>query len=292
MPKTPKTSKALGKGLDAFFPSAFREDLDNAVEHIKLDEMRPNPYQPRKTFDSQALEELTQSIKAHGIIQPLVVRKSIKGYDIVVGERRFRAAKQAQMKTVPVVVKELSDEAMMQIALIENLQRENLNPMEEATAYKKLMNGLKMTQDELAKKLGKSRPHIANYLRLLQLPTDAADLIKQGKLSMGHGRALVGLKDKKQIKPVVQKVLKEQLNVRQLETLVQQLNHHVPRETTKKKKWVMPPELRDHVSSLREKYGTSVKIKPGLKKGKGKIELDYYSSEDLYRLIEIMEGRL
>ncbi|MCQ2010698.1 MAG: ParB/RepB/Spo0J family partition protein [Sporolactobacillus sp.] len=284
--------KALGKGLDAFFPTAFNEELDNAVEHVKLNELRPNPYQPRKKFDQQALDELASSIKEHGIIQPLVVRKSIKGYDIVVGERRFRAAKQAQMTTVPVVVKELSDEAMMQIALIENLQRENLNPIEEAEAYRKLMDGLHLTQDELAKKLGKSRPHITNHLRLLQLDSAVAALIEQGKLSMGHGRALAGLKDKKQMAPVVDKVIKEQMNVRQLEALIQQLNHHVPRETSKKKQWAMPAELKDRVYGLREKYGTAVKVKPSLKKGKGKIELDYYSAEDLYRLIDIMEGRL
>lgn len=284
--------KALGKGLDAFFPAAFKEELDNAVEHVKLSELRPNPYQPRKKFDQHALDELASSIKEHGIIQPLVVRKSIKGYDIVVGERRFRAAKQVELATVPVVVKELSDEAMMQIALIENLQRENLNPIEEAVAYKKLMDGLQLTQDELAKKLGKSRPHIANHLRLLQLDPAVTALIEQDKLSMGHGRALAGLKDKKQMTLVVDKVLKEQMNVRQLEALIQQLNHHVPRETSKKKQWVMPAELKDRVFGLREKYGTAVKVKPGMKKGKGKIELDYYSAEDLYRLIEIMEGRL
>ncbi|MCL1632202.1 ParB/RepB/Spo0J family partition protein [Sporolactobacillus sp. CPB3-1] len=284
--------KALGKGLDAFFPTAFNEELDNAVEHVKLSELRPNPYQPRKKFDQQALDELAESIKEHGVIQPLVVRKSIKGYDIVVGERRFRAAKQAKSATVPVVVKELSDEEMMQIALIENLQREDLNPIEEAVAYKKLMKGLHLTQEELSKKLGKSRPHITNHLRLLQLDPSVVALIEDGKLSMGHGRALVGLKDKKQMPSVVDKVIKEQMNVRQLEALIQQLNHHVPRETSQKKKWEMPAELKDRVSQLRERYGTAVKIRPGIKKGKGKIELDYYSAEDLYRLIDIMEGRL
>lgn len=285
-------TKALGKGLDAFFPEAFTQELDNAVEQVEISELRPNPYQPRKKFDEQGLEELATSIQEHGIIQPLVVRKSIKGYDIVVGERRFRAAKQTNLTTVPVVIKELSDEEMMQIALIENLQRENLNPIEEAAAYKKLMEGLHMTQDELAKKLGKSRPHITNYLRLLTLDDTVASLIEQGKLSMGHGRALVGLKDKKQMTLVVDKVLKEQLNVRQLEALIQRLNHHVPRETSNKKQWVMPPELKDRVYSLRERYGTSIKIKPGTSKEKGKIELDYYSADDLFRLIEIMEGRL
>jgi ParB family chromosome partitioning protein len=281
-------TKALGKGLDAFFPTAFSGDLDNAVESVALEDLRPNPYQPRKQFDEAGLDELARSIRMHGIIQPLVVRKSIKGYDIVAGERRFRAAKRADLKKVPVVIKELSDNEMMQIALIENLQRENLNPIEEATAYKKLLDGLKLTQEELAKKLGKSRPHVANQLRLLQLDGKVQKLLEEGKLSMGHGRALVGLKDKKQLIPVVNKVLKEQLNVRQLEALIQKLNHHVSRETSKKKTWTMPPELKEKVDGIRERLGTSVKIKPARAGEKGKIELDYYSADDLYRLLELI----
>ncbi|WP_100486585.1 ParB/RepB/Spo0J family partition protein [Sporolactobacillus pectinivorans] len=282
-------TKALGKGLDAFFPSAFSDELDNAVESVALSDLKPNPYQPRKQFDEEGIEELAQSIREHGIIQPLIVRKSIKGYDIIVGERRYRAAKQIKLEKVPVVIKELSDHEMMQIALIENLQREDLNPIEEATAYKKLMHGLQLTQDELAKKLGKSRPHIANHLRLLQLEPTIRILVEQGKLSMGHARALVGLKNKKQIVPVVDKVIKEQMNVRQLETLIQRLNHHVPRETSRKKEWIMSPELKERVNGLRERFGTSVKIKPGTNKDKGKIELDYYSAEDLYRLLELLD---
>lgn len=283
--------KALGKGLDAFFPVTFSDELDNAVEHVSLKELRPNPYQPRKQFNDQSLEELAQSIKEHGIIQPLVVRKSIKGYDIVVGERRYRAAKKAGLTKAPVVIKEFSDKEMMQIALIENLQRENLNPIEEATAYKKLMSGLNITQEELAKKLGKSRPHVANHLRLLQLNQSIQNLIEDGKLSMGHGRALVGLKNKKHLTPLVDKIIKEQMNVRQLESLIQRLNHHVPRETSKKKEWVMPPELKEKVSGLREKFGTPVKIRPGKSREKGRIEMDYYSPDDLYRLLDLLDGR-
>jgi ParB-like partition proteins len=282
-------TKALGKGLDAFFPSTFTDDLDNASESLGLDELRSNPYQPRKNFDEQSLEELAQSIREHGIIQPLVVRKSIKGYDIVAGERRFLAAKKAGLSKVPVIIKELTDREMMQIALIENLQREDLNPIEEATAYQKLMHGLQLTQEELAKKLGKSRPHIANHLRLLQLNPAVRELLETGKLSMGHGRALVGLKDKKQLTAVVDKVIKEQMNVHQLEALIQSLNHHVPRGTLKKKAWDMPPELKEKVDVLKEKLGTSVKIKPGKNQSKGKIEMDYYSADDLYRLLQLLE---
>ncbi|MFT8318097.1 MAG: ParB/RepB/Spo0J family partition protein [Sporolactobacillus sp.] len=283
--------KALGKGLDAFFPSAFSGEQDSAVEKVPLSDLRPNPYQPRKKFDQQGLQELAISIKAHGIIQPLVVRKTIKGYDIVTGERRFRASKLAGLSEVPVIIRELSDKDMMQIALIENLQREDLNPIEEATAYQKLMEGLELNQEELAVKLGKSRPHITNYLRLLQLSVAVRHLIEENKLSMGHGRALAGMKDKKQIPLVVDKVLKEQLNVRQLEALIQKLNHHVPRETLKKDAWILPGEMKVKVNGLREKYGTDIKIKPSVNKKKGKIELDYYSPDDLYRLLELLEGQ-
>jgi ParB family chromosome partitioning protein len=282
-------TKALGKGLDAFFPSGFSDDLENASENLKLSELRPNPYQPRKDFNEQGLEELAQSIRQHGIIQPLVVRKSIKGYDIVAGERRFLAAKMAGLGSVPVVIKELTDKEMMQIALIENLQREDLNPIEEATAYQKLMHGLQLTQDELAKRLGKSRPHVTNYLRLLQLNPAVRKLLEEGKLSMGHGRALLGLKDKKRLTAVVDKVIKEQMNVHQLEALIQSLNHHVSRETSKKKAWKMPPELKEKVDVLKEMLGTSVKIKPGKNRAKGKIELDYYSMDDLYRLLQLLD---
>lgn len=283
-------SRALGKGLDAFFPSTFTEDIGDAVDQVPLKELRPNPYQPRRAFDENGLNELAESIREHGIIQPLIVRKSIKGYDIVAGERRYRAAKIAGLKQVPVMIRELTDRDMMQIALIENLQRENLNPIEEAAAYRKLMKEMDLTQDELSKKLGKSRPHIANYLRLLQLDKKVRTLIAEGKLSMGHGKALAGLKDKKKMPAVVDKVLKDQLNVRALEALIQKLNHHVPRETTKKKTWEMPPELRDKVTILRERFGTDIKIKPSANQKKGKIELSYYSSEDLYRLIELLEA--
>jgi ParB family chromosome partitioning protein len=284
-------TKALGKGLDAFFPTAFSDELDNASESIGLEQLKPNPYQPRKNFNKEELNELARSIKEHGIIQPLVVRKSIKGYDIVAGERRFRAAKLAGLSKVPVVIKELTDREMMQIALIENLQREDLNPIEEADAYKKLMKGLNLTQEELAKKLGVSRPHIANHLRLLQLPPAVCELVEDGKLSMGHARALLGLKEKKKMTDLVDKVLQEQMNVRQLEALIQKLNHHVPRETSKKKSWTMPAELKEKIDDLRDKLGTSIAVKPGSKKGKGKIVLDYYSEDDLYRILEIINEK-
>ncbi|MFT8363838.1 MAG: ParB/RepB/Spo0J family partition protein [Sporolactobacillus sp.] len=283
-------SKALGKGLDAFFPNAFTNETDHDVDSLATKDLRPNPYQPRKSFDDKTLDELALSIKEHGIIQPLIVRKSIKGYDIIAGERRYRAAIRAGLTEVPAIIKELDEQAMMQIALIENLQREDLNPIEEATAYKKLIDGLKITQEELAEKLGKSRPHIANYIRLLQLDRSVRHLLEEGKLSMGHGRALVGVRDKKKIPLLIDKTLKDQLNVRQLEALIQKLNH-VPRETSKKDSKLLPPEVKERINNLQERLGTKVAIRPGASKEKGRIELTYYSADDLYRLLELLGSR-
>ncbi len=289
MSNTP--NRGLGKGINAFFPST-ESVQDDTVYELKLKELRPNPYQPRKVFDEEAIQELKASILEHGIIQPLIVRKSIKGYDIVAGERRYRAAVEAKLKTVPAVVKNLTDKQMMQIALIENLQREDLNPMEEAAAYKRLMDELGVTQEELAKKLGKSRPHIANHLRLLQLSPSVQNLLSEGKLSMGHGRALLGLKDKEKLPVVVDKIIKEGLNVRELENLIQKMNQNVSRETIKKTKIQLDPILKDKESYLKQRFGTSVAIKPTKKGNKGKIEIEYYSGDDLSRVLELLEGKL
>lgn len=278
-------AKGLGKGLNAFFANV-EPGKEEAVQEIKLKELRPNPYQPRKTFHQEAIEELRDSIIEHGILQPLVVRKSIKGYEIVVGERRFRAAKEAKLETVPAVVRELSEQQMMELAVLENLQREDLNPIEEGQAYQTLMEKLKLTQEEVAKRLGKSRPHIANHIRLLQLPQKIQELISAEKITMGHGRALLGLRQKAKLPTVVEKVVNEGLNVRQLEKLIQQLNENVSRETKKpeKKKDVFLQE-REHV--LRERFGTTVNIKQN--KNKGKIEIEFFSQEDLERILEMLD---
>jgi len=275
-------AKGLGKGLNAFFTDVGKEEF---VQEIKLNELRPNPYQPRKTFQQETIDELKQSIIEHGILQPLVVRKSIRGYEIVVGERRFRAAKEAKLETVPAVVRTLSEQQMMELAVLENLQREDLNPIEEGLAYQMLMEKLNMTQEEVAKRLGKSRPHIANHIRLLSLPQKIQELISGGKISMGHGRALLGLRQKELLASLVEKVTKEGLNVRQLEKLIQQLNETVPRETKKpeKKKDVFIKE-REHF--LRERFGTTVNIKQN--KNKGKIEIEFFSKEDLERILEML----
>ncbi|MFA9458352.1 ParB/RepB/Spo0J family partition protein [Halalkalibacter sp. AB-rgal2] len=279
-------AKGLGKGLQAFFPD-HSEEMDEKVEQVSLSDLRANPYQPRKSFSDEAISELADSIREHGVLQPIIARKSIKGYEIVVGERRFRAAKEAGLKKVPVVVKELDEQKMMELALIENLQREDLNPIEEALAYEKLMKHLNVTQDQLSQRVGKSRPHIANHLRLLQLPNVVQQFISDGKLSMGHGRALLGLKDKKKLSPLLEKVLQEKLSVRELESLVNEMNSYVPRET-KKKKVSLPPILLEKQEVLQARLGTSVMIKPGKKKGK--IEIDYFSDDDLERIIQLLES--
>src|SRR5690625_780585 len=276
-------SKRLGKGLDAFF-SDINEDEEVILE-VNVTELRPNPYQPRKNFQVDAIDELKQSILEYGIIQPLVVRKSIKGYEIVAGERRYRAAKEAGLKTVPVIIKDLTDHKMMEIALLENLQREDLTPIEEASAYANLMNELNVTQEELSKKLVKSRSHIANMVRLLSLPDQIIAYINNGELSMAHGRTLLGLKDQSNLIPLVKKIRNNKLNVRQVEKLVNQLNEQPKVNKKEPKKDIF---IQERESVLRDRFGTSVNIHKG--KRKGKIEIEFYSDNDLERIIEILEG--
>ncbi|GED55371.1 ParB/RepB/Spo0J family partition protein [Brevibacillus borstelensis] len=277
-------SRGLGKGLNALITSNMIEEEEHVLE-IPVADIRPNPYQPRKEFESSAIEELAQSIKEHGIIQPLIVRKSIKGYELVAGERRLRAAKSLGLKKVAAVVKDYSDQQLMEIALIENLQRENLNPLEEAEAYEKLISHHSYTQEQLAKKIGKSRPHVANMLRLLQLPEQIRKMVSASDLSMGHARALLGVEKEELQLQLAKEAVKKGISVRQLEELVKQAN--VSRETSKKKPLKKEPQLIQFEERLRSRLGTSVKIKKGTKRGK--IEIDFYSQEDLQRILEILE---
>lgn len=280
-------SKGLGKGLSALFPDAQAE-ADEAVNELDVKELRPNPYQPRKSFDPDALEELVSSVKEHGVVQPLVVRKSIRGYEIVAGERRFRAAKEAGLEQVPAVVRDFTDEQMMEIALIENLQREDLNSIEIAQAYKKLMDQFSLTQEDLAARVGKSRPHVANFLRLLQLPAEVQENVSRGTLSMGHARALRGVKDREVQLKLARKCIKEGASVRQLEEWVQQVNEGLQRERKKKKKKKEEnPVLRRYEDLLQEAFSTPVRIRHGQKKGK--VEFEYYSERELERLMELFQ---
>ncbi len=277
-------AKGLGKGISALFPS---EDVHNGdtVEVLAISKIAANPFQPRKIFMEEALQELSESIKEHGIIQPIVVRSNGKRYEIVVGERRYRAAKLAGLTEIPAIIKDLTEQEMMELAILENLQREDLTPIEEAEAYQSLMGNLNITQEQLAKRLGKSRPHIANLVRLLQLPDKIREQVNIGELSMGQGRTLLGLKNKRRIPELAQKVIKEQMNVRQLEALVQQYNAPVSRETKKaEKKDVF---VRATEAQLRDFFGTQVQITKSKKKGK--IEIEFYSEDDLGRIMELLK---
>jgi ParB family chromosome partitioning protein len=279
-------SKRLGKGLGALLPSVDVTE-DDVVNEVDISELRANPYQPRKQFDPDSLEELAESIKEHGIIQPLVVRKSIHGYEIVAGERRFRAGKRAGLTKVPVVIRDFTDEQMMEIALIENLQREDLNPMEIANAYKKLMDHFSMTQEELAARVGKSRPHVANFLRLLQLPSAIQEDVSRGTLSMGHARALLGVKEPDVQMKLAEKVKREGASVRQLEEWIQQINQNGFKKKKPKKAEKVEPQIKRYEEMLQETFNTPVRIRHG--KRKGKIEIEYFSQSELERLIELLQ---
>lgn len=277
-------AKALGKGLGALFQDQELLESDK-VTQTAIRDIQENPFQPRKVFDKESLQELAQSIKEYGILQPIILRKKGTKFEIVVGERRFRAAKLANLTVVPSVIRDFDDIKMMELAILENLQREDLTPIEEAEAYHSLMEHLGLTQEELSKRLGKSRPHIANHVRLLTLPKDVQKLVNDGKLTMGHGRTLLGLKNKKQIPMIAEKVMKQHLNVRQLEALVHSLNEEVPRETKKKMKKDIFIEEKE--SQLRDYFGTNVLIKKT--KNKGKIEIEFFSEDDLERILDLLE---
>ncbi|MGX7201515.1 chromosome partitioning protein ParB [Enterococcus plantarum] len=287
--------KGLGRGIDALFQDfASLEDVDvqkEEVLQIPLNELRPNPYQPRKTFDEASLQELANSIQQSGVFQPIIVRKSaVKGYEIIAGERRFRASKLAEKEAIPAIVREFDEEAMMQVAVLENLQREDLNPLEEAEAYDMLMKNLKLTQVEVAERLGKSRPYIANYLRLLTLPTQVKEMVQGETLSMGQARTLLGLKDKDLILTLAKRVVEENLTVRQLEQIVNDLNENQGKKTSKKEKKSTkdkPYYIRESEDRLMDKFGTTVSIQE--KEGKGKIEIEYLSQSDLARILDILE---
>ncbi len=280
------SNKRLGKGLDALIPSLHINDDDKIVE-IPLAQLRANPYQPRKNFDEQSIEELALSIKEHGVITPIIVREVLKGYEIIAGERRWRASQIAKKATVPAVVRKLTDQQVMEIALIENLQREDLNSMEVALAYQGLIDTFSLTQEELSVKVGKSRPHIANFLRLLQLPEEVKEYVSRGTLTMGHAKAIVGLKDAKMIKEIALTAIKNEWSVRELEEQIQKIEQ--PEKISKKAKVKRDPYIHQVEETLREYYGTKVNVKNV--KNKGKIELLYYSKDDLERLLELLQTK-
>ncbi|HEM1266184.1 TPA: ParB/RepB/Spo0J family partition protein [Listeria monocytogenes] len=276
-------AKGLGKGINALFNNV--DTNEETVQNIAIKDIKPNPYQPRKIFDTKAINELRDSIKIHGVLQPIILRNTDKGYEIVVGERRFRAAKEAKLKEIPAVVRDLTEEEMMELSVIENLQREDLSPLEEAESYQFLMKKLGLTQAKLAERVGKSRPYIANFVRLLTLPEEVQVMLRDGLLSAGHGRVLLGLKLKKNIIPTAKKTVAQGLTVRQLEDVVNNLNENVSRETIKPAR--VPIFIRESESQLRDKFGTAVSIKRRDKKGK--IEIEFLSDDDLDRILEILD---
>ena len=281
----------MGKGFAALFPETDLIKDEEVVQEIAVDEIRPNPYQPRKNFNDDAIEELKTSIMLHGILQPIIVRKSIKGYELVAGERRLRASQLANLEKIPAIVRKLTDDQMMLHALLENLQREDLNVVEEAKAYETLIRNLKITHEELAKRVGKSRSHISNLLRLLELPNYMITSIVMDEISMGHGRALLAVKDEKICKILYHQVIDEGLTVRELEKKIQELQQqqNVSRETSKKKKIEKSMFVIDQEERLSNLFGTKVRINE--MKKKGKIEIDYYSPEDLERVLAIIDKK-
>ena len=282
--KEPK-KRGLGRGLEALFDESPQVQETEEITEIPLDEIRPNPYQPRKTFDNKSLKELSESIKENGVFQPIIIRKSVNGYEIIAGERRFRASKLAKKKTIPAIIRKFDEAQMMEVAVLENLQREDLTPLEEAQDYEMLQNNLGLTQAEVSKRLGKSRPYIANYLRLLTLPQKTKRLLQRGELSMGQARTLLGLKDKDGIDDLARKVVKNGITVRQLESLVAKLNE---KEKKPKKKSIKKSAfIRASESQLTNKFGTSVNITEG-KKGNGHLAIDFASTDELNRILDLL----
>lgn len=257
---------------------------DDSVQFIALELIRPNPYQPRKTFEEERLNDLASSIQQHGILQPIVLRQTVQGYYIVVGERRFRASKLAGLTEVPAIIKELSDEDMMELAIIENLQREDLNAIEEAESYKKMMTDLNITQQEVARRLGKSRPYIANMLRLLQLPKNVAQMVQHGTLSSAHGRTLLTLKDASKIKKTAKQAAQESWSVRYLEEYVNGLvSKDISMKLDKETKGSKPKMIQQQERFLKKQYGTKVDISTS--KNVGKITFEFKSEAEFKRLI-------
>ncbi|AJY74884.1 ParB/RepB/Spo0J family partition protein [Paenibacillus beijingensis] len=283
-------SKRLGRGLDALIPSLSVNEDDKVME-IPLSQLRPNPYQPRKTFDEESIKELAESIKQHGVIQPIIVRSVLKGYEIIAGERRFRASLYCGNTTIPAVVRSFTDQQVTEIALIENLQREDLNAIEIAVAYQALMDKFQLTQEELSLKVGKSRSHIANFLRLLSLSAEIKESVSRGTLSMGHARALVGVKEERLRKELAQSVITNEWSVRELEEAIQKLEQHKETDRSgKARSKKRDPYIDDLEQTLRERFKTTVKIKSN--KDRGKIELLYFNKQDLERLLELLQSKV
>lgn len=278
----------LGKGLSALIPEESEEiRQENSKILIPINKIKSDEKQPRKLFDSEKIAELAESIKTHGIIQPLILRRHMEDqYIIVAGERRWRAAKMAGVKEIPAVIMELSDRDILEISLIENIQREDLNPIEEALAYRKLLNEFKITQDELSKRIGKSRVAIANTIRLTNLDERVQQYIIESILTEGHGRVLLAISDKQKQYELAQQVIDEKLSVRELERLIKRINEEEEKEKVVWSSDELNPYYKEIKNQLQNYFGTKVNVSN--RKNKGKIEIEYYSEEDLQRILDIM----
>ncbi|MGQ9778384.1 MAG: ParB/RepB/Spo0J family partition protein [Bacillota bacterium] len=285
-------ARGLGRGLGALIPELEEVESEGRLE-VPIAQIRPNPFQPRRDFDPEKLAELAASIKEHGVLQPILLRRVEGGYQVVAGERRLRAAEQAGLTTIPAVIGEFSDATMMQVALVENLQRADLNPLEEAEAYRRLMEEFGLTQEEIAQKVGKSRSAIANTLRLLNLPPAIQEDLRAGRASEGHARAILGLSDEAEQLAAWREVVERGLSVRAAEELVKaraaKKRQDVSRETAKAPRpgsGGLDPLLQEIEDRIRAVLGTKVKIRPAGKGGR--IEIEYYSQEELERILELI----
>ena len=282
--------RALGRGLEDLFNSEnldlesveakiYESASNEEIIELNLNELRPNPYQPRKVFDDEALKELASSIKEHGVFQPIIVKKSIKGYDIIAGERRFRASKMAGLEKIPAIIRDFTDEQMMEIALLENLQREDLSVIEEALAYKSMIEHLNLTQDELSKRVGKSRSHITNILGLLRLPGEVQQMVSDNRITMGHARALSKLESRDEIIKLANKIVDENLIVRDVENITSDNSVQKKVKVNRKSSDNQYKYVED---LLRDKFDTKVNIK------NKKIEITYSNLSDLNRILEVL----
>ena len=298
-----KTKSVLGKGLSALIPrTPLREEpispgalpndegLDNVIVAVEVSKVRPNPYQPRLNFDAESLSELKRSILEKGVIQPVTVRRVAEGnYELISGERRIRASQEAGLKTIPAyIIKVSSDEEMLELALVENLQREHLNPLEIAVSYQRLIDECRLTQEEVAQKIGKDRTTVTNFLRLLKLPEKIKDSLRKDEISMGHARALIALPDEKVQLRLHEKIVRQGLSVRNVESLVKDFGKKPEKKSRSQSPGRSDIGFQSIETRLRESFGTKVTIRKQLGGG-GEIVIEYYNSGDLDRLLELLE---
>ncbi|KJS86956.1 MAG: hypothetical protein JM58_05380 [Peptococcaceae bacterium BICA1-8] len=282
--------RGLGKGLGALIPTTNIDQYNpekDLIMDILIEEIIPNSFQPRKIFNPEKIAELAASIKEHGILQPVIVRPHNQGYELVVGERRLRASKQLGLEKIPAVIKMLTDQDMTEVALIENIQRQDLNPVEEARAYKRLIEEFGLTQDGVAKKLGKSRPFVANFLRILNLPVNILELLENGEITVGHARPLLAVDDTNLQQQLVNQIVEDQLSVRETEKLINNSLKNMKQKPKLITETPSSPILDDIQERLRLKFSTKVNIKDDGKKGK--IEIEYFSYDELQRIIEMLD---